>query len=75
MRLHPLPLAAAVLLAACSNSPPPATAPAPRPAAAATRIATPFDPLLRDEQRARDVQQIVNRQAARQKQAIEQQSH
>ena len=72
-----IPGFAALLLAACggANSPPPgSTAHAAAPARAATRIATPFDPLLQDEQRARNVQNIVNQQAARQRKAIDQQS-
>lgn len=72
-----IPGFAALLLAACggANSPPPGpTTHTATPARAATRIATPFDPLLQDEQRARNVQNIVNRQAARQRKAIDQQS-
>ncbi len=70
------PVAAAALLAACGSHAggSAGATQAAAPAGATTRIATPFDPLLQDEQRARNVQNIVNRQAARQRKAIDQQS-
>lgn len=58
-----LPIACLLALAACSHK-------APEPQAAAQpRVATPWDDMKRDEQRARDVQKQVDDQArAQQKQ-------
>lgn len=71
MKTLPL-LICAGLLAACSGkAPTPQSAP---PAAKAARVATPWDALKADEQRARDVQQVVNKQADEQRKAIDAQS-
>jgi predicted small lipoprotein YifL len=51
-------------LAACSGKPP-------EPKAKAADVATPFDALKADEQRARDVQKAVNKQAEEQRKQIE----
>ena len=84
MRLYALPLAACLLLAACSK---PAadtanTAGTARPASAGSAAQaegglanTPLGPLLKDEQRARNVQAIVNQQAAKQRAQIAAQTH
>ncbi|WP_276966937.1 hypothetical protein [Metallibacterium scheffleri] len=84
MRPHILALAACVLLpllAACSK--PAADTTHATLAARAGSVApadgglggTPLAPLLKDEQRARDVQAIVNRQAAKQRAQIAAQTH
>ena len=53
------------LMAACSKKPA-------EPVAAPTaRVATPFDGLKADEQRARDVQKAVDQQAEKQRKQIE----
>lgn len=54
-------------LTACSGKPP-------EPQAKSADVATPFDALKASEQRARDVQKVVDQQAARQKKQIEAQS-
>lgn len=59
-------------LAACSGKPPAPQA-APKPEAA--RVATPWDDLKKTEQRAKDVQQAVDKQAAEQRKQIEQAEH
>lgn len=59
-------------LAACSGKPPEPTA---QPAAAASsHVATPWDAMKADEQRAKDVQKIVNKQAEDQNKQIEAQT-
>ncbi|RDJ00553.1 hypothetical protein DVT68_07125 [Dyella solisilvae] len=59
----------ACALVACSGKPP---APESHPAAASTaRVATPWDDMKKDEQRARDVQKTVDQQAEKQRQQIE----
>lgn len=64
--MKPLPILFCVLaLAACSSKPP---APEAKPAAAAS---TPFDALKADEQRARDVQKLVDQHAEEQRKQIE----
>ncbi|MHB1617710.1 MAG: hypothetical protein ACYC97_03925 [Metallibacterium sp.] len=83
MRPRTLPLAACLLpllLAACSKpaadtANATAAAGAGSVAPASTGIATPFDPLLKDEQRARNVQAIVNQQAAKQRAQIAAETH
>jgi hypothetical protein len=57
------------LLGACSKPPPPADPP--QPQAKAEHIASPLDPLLEKEQRAKDVQKTVDDQAKAQKAAID----
>lgn len=57
-------------LAACSGKPP---APESDPKAAAS-TATPWDAMKQDEQRAKDVQKLVNKQAADQDKQVEQQT-
>ncbi len=71
-----LPIAAGLLLAACSSpsTPPPAAAPRPQAAASAHHVKTPWDNLLKDENKARAVQQKVDAHAKRLQQAIEKQS-
>jgi hypothetical protein len=59
-----LPLACLLALAACSNK-------APEPQAAAKRVATPWDDMKKDEQRAKDVQKTVDQQADQQRKAVE----
>lgn len=67
-----LPLLCLLALAACSGKPPePQAAPA---EAAAASVATPWDALRQDEQRAKDVQKVVDKQAKQQNQQIEQQT-
>ncbi|HET6553885.1 MAG TPA: hypothetical protein VFG49_10135 [Dyella sp.] len=66
---RPALMLCACLLAACSGKPP---APMSQPAAASTaRVATPWDDLKKDEQRARDVQKAVDKQADQQRQQID----
>ena len=67
--LHPL--LCVLALAACSGKPPEPTA---QPAAASSRVATPWDAMKADEQRAKDVQKIVNKQADDQRKQIEAQT-
>ncbi len=56
-------------LAACSGKPP---TPVSQPAAASTaRVATPWDSLMKDKQRAKDVQKTVDEQAERERQQID----
>ncbi|MHB1272766.1 MAG: hypothetical protein ACYCZD_08355 [Rhodanobacter sp.] len=64
-----LPILLCVLaLGACSGKPP-------EPKAKPADIATPFDALKADEQRARDVQKTVDKQAAKQRSQIDAQDH
>lgn len=64
-----VPLLCLLTLAACSGKPP---APESGPAAAATtRVATPWDDMQKDKQRAADVQKTVDEQARKQQQQIE----
>ena len=67
-----LPPLCLLTLAACSGKPP---EPVAQPATAASgRVATPWDAMKADEQRARDVQKVVNKQAATQATQIEAQT-
>jgi hypothetical protein len=66
MKLLPF-LFCALVLAACSSKPP-------EPAAKPTAVATPFDALKADEQRARDVQKVVDKQAEDQRKQIDAQT-
>jgi hypothetical protein len=60
-----LPILLCVLaLGACSGKPP-------EPKAKPADVATPFDALKADEQRARDVQKVVDKQADEQRKQIE----
>ena len=60
-----LPILLCVLaLGACSGKPP-------EPKAKPADVATPFDALKADEQRARDVQKVVDKQADEQHKQIE----
>lgn len=64
-----VPMFCLCTLVACSGKPP---APQSEPAAASTaRVATPWDDLKKDEQRARDVQKTVDDQAQKQQQQID----
>ena len=64
--MKPLPLLLCVLaLGACSSKPP---EPRAKPAA---EVATPFDALKADEQGAKDVQKVVDKQAEEQRKQIE----
>ena len=67
-----LPLLCMSALAACSGKPPePVAQPA---AAASSHVATPWDGMKADEQRAKDVQKLVDKQAADQNKQIEAQT-
>ena len=57
-------LLCALALAACSSK-------APEPKAKAADVATPWDGMKADEQRAKDVQKVVDKQAAEQRKQIE----
>ena len=54
-------------LAACSGKPPPPQAAAAPP----PRVATPFDDLKKQEQKAKDVQKVVDQQAAEQRKQLD----
>lgn len=58
-------------LAACSGKPP---APESDPKTASTQAAAPWDGMKQDEQRAKDVQKMVDKQAADQDKQVEQQT-
>ena len=63
------PMLCLCALAACSGKPP---EPQSQPASASTaRVATPWDNMKKDEQRARDVQKTVDQQAEKQRQALQ----
>lgn len=55
-------------LGACSGKPP-------EPKAKPAAVATPFDALKADEQRAKDVQKVVDKQADEQRKQIDAQDH
>ena len=64
-----LPIMLCVLaLGACSGKPP-------EPKAKPAAVATPFDALKADEQRAKDVQKVVDKQADEQRKQIDVQDH
>ena len=68
-----LPPLCLLTLAACAGKPPQPVAAQPA-TAASSRVATPWDAMKADEQRARDVQKVVNKQAAAQATQIEAQT-
>ncbi|PXV57365.1 hypothetical protein SAMN04487785_107180 [Dyella jiangningensis] len=64
-----LPLLGLLALTACSGKPP---APESAPASASTaRVATPWDDMKKDEQRAANVQKTVDEQAKKQQEQID----
>ncbi len=64
-----LPILLCVLaLGACSGKPP-------EPKAKSADVATPFDALKASEQRAKDVQKVVDKQADEQRKQIDAQDH
>jgi len=65
-----LPLLCMLALAACSDKPPEPQAAASGTAATAS-VATPWDGLKKDEQRAKDVQKAVDKQAEDQQKQID----
>lgn len=64
-----LPLACLLVLAGCSNK-----APEPQAATMPERAATPWDGMKKDEQRAKDVQKLVDDRTKQQQKALEQAS-
>jgi hypothetical protein len=63
--MNKLPILLCLLaLGACSGKPP-------EPKARAADVATPFDAMKAQEQRARDVQKVVDKQAEEQRKQIE----
>lgn len=68
-----LPLLCLSALVACSNKPPTPQATRAGQAGAAS-VATPWDALKQDEQRAKDVQKIADKQAEQQRKQIQAQS-
>ncbi|MEW5835485.1 MAG: hypothetical protein AB1832_10500 [Pseudomonadota bacterium] len=73
MNLRPMivALSSALVLAACSGKPP---APRAGEGTEAKHVATPWDGMKKDEQRAKDVQKTVDQQAADQRKQIEAES-
>ena len=63
MKLMPI-LLCVLAIAACSSKPP-------EPKAKAANVATPWDAMKADEQRAKDVQKVVDKQAEEQRKQIE----
>lgn len=61
-----LPLACLLALAGCSHK-----APEPQATATTQRVATPWDDMKKDEQRAKDVQKTVDQQAEQQRKALD----
>jgi outer membrane murein-binding lipoprotein Lpp len=59
-------LACLLALAGCSNK-----APEPQATAAAKRVATPWDDMKKDEQKARDVQKVLDDRARQQQKALD----
>lgn len=68
-----LPLLCLCALAACSDKPPTPQA-TPAGQAHAASVATPWDAMKQDEQRAKDVQKLVDKQAEKQRKQIEAQT-
>ncbi|OOG43326.1 hypothetical protein [Rhodanobacter sp. C05] len=58
----------ALALGACSSKPP-------EPQAKPAQVATPWDAMKADEQRAKDVQKVVDKQAEEQRKQIDAQDH
>ncbi len=73
MNLRPMlvALSTTLVLAACSGKPP---APRAGQDTQAKHVATPWDGMKKDEQRAKDVQKTVDQQAADQRKQIEAES-
>lgn len=69
--LLPCLLPCLLALAACSGKPP---TPTTQPAAASSRVATPWDAMKADEQKAKDVQKMADQRAEEQRKQIEAQS-
>lgn len=68
----PLPLLCLLALTACSGKPPePVAQPA---SASSSRVATPWDAMKADEQRAKNVQKMLDKQAADQSKQIDAQT-
>lgn len=66
-----LPLTGVLALSACSGKPPtPKAEAAPPP-----RVATPFDDLKKQEQKAKDAQKVVDQQADEQRKQIDAAEH
>jgi hypothetical protein len=61
-----LPLACLLALAGCSNK-----APEPQAAATSERVATPWDDMKKDEQKARDAQKLADDHARQQQKALD----
>ncbi|UGB45869.1 hypothetical protein LQ772_00785 [Frateuria edaphi] len=61
-----LPLACLLALAGCSNK-----APEPQATAASKRVAAPWDDMKKDEQKAKDVQKLVDDRAKEQQKALD----
>lgn len=72
MKTLPLLICAGLLVACSGKAPEPQSAPP--PAAKAARVATPWDAMKADEQRAKDVQKVVDKQAEEQRKAIDAQT-
>jgi hypothetical protein len=68
-----LPPLCLLVLAACSGKPPAPQADASGQAGAAS-VAAPWDAMKQDEQRAKDVQKVVDKQAEQQRKQIEAQT-
>ena len=76
MRMYPFvfTVLAALAVAGCSH-PAQTTAATPAAAASTARVATPWDTDLKALARARSVQNVIDRQAAQQRQQIDAESH
>jgi hypothetical protein len=61
-----LPLACLLALAGCSNK-----APEPQATAASKRVATPWDDMKKDEQKAKDVQKLLDDRAKQQQKSLD----
>ncbi|HEN47179.1 MAG TPA: hypothetical protein ENI75_02320 [Mizugakiibacter sp.] len=78
---HGLWISALLTLTACTSSPPPQGSAQDSPAAhsgstfAAVQSKVPWSRALKDEQRARDVQKLINQHAKKQRAQIEKETH